>query len=204
MRHADHVKLKPAVGMRFRQRGKLRSFHADVGTGAVSFYSCPVGSISDMRRQMCTYGLFKAYVRHHPAAKECGHTQMCAIEKLVWDNKIQRRQIIAKRSHGTDRQNSFHSEHLQCANIRAIIYLTWRKTMAASVPSQECYAPAFKSADDYRVRRIAERGLQANFPRVGDSRHSIESASAYNSDANRFLRAFISFPFRRSRHSIYP
>src|ERR1700735_1964873 len=98
--------------MRFRQRGKLRSFHANVSSGAMSFYSGPVGSIGDVRCQMRADGLVKAYVRHPPAAKECGHAQMCAIEKLVWDNKIQRRQVIAKRPHGTDRENSFHSEHL--------------------------------------------------------------------------------------------
>src|ERR1700732_2479344 len=121
-------------------------------------------------------GLVQAYMGNHAAAKECGHTQTCSIEKLVWDDEIKRRQIIAERSHRADGKDPFDSKHLQCADVCSVVNLAWRQTVPASVPRQECHAPPFKFASYDRVRWIAERSFHADFARVGESRHCVETA----------------------------
>src|SRR6202050_2268277 len=71
------------------------------------------------------------------------------------------------------------------------------------MPGEESHSAAFQCADNDRVRRIAKRSLHAKLTCIGEPLHAIESASAYNSNANHFLRSSTLFPLRRSRHSIY-
>ena len=168
----------------------------------MGFHSGPVASFSDMSRQVRAGGLVKPDVRHHSAPEECGHAQARAIEELIRDKKIQRRQIIAKRAHGADRENSFNPEHFHGADVCAIVNLARCETVATSMPGQESHPAAFQCADDDRVRRIAKRSLHSKLTCIGEPLHAIESASAYNSNANRFLRVSTLFLFRRSRHSI--
>src|SRR5580658_9738590 len=124
--HANHVEAKLPVCMRFRQGGKLRPFHANVCSGAMSFHTGRIASFSDVRGQDGASRLVESHVSYDSTAKKRCDTQACAIEELVGDYEIERRQIVAKRTDCADGQNSFHSKHLQRAYIRAIIYLAWR------------------------------------------------------------------------------
>src|SRR6202043_1220629 len=94
--HSDHVETKLSIRMRFRQSGKLRAFHANVGAGAMRFHAGRIAGISDVRRQNSASRLVEPDMRHDSAPKKCCRTQPGAIEELVRDHKIERWQIIAK------------------------------------------------------------------------------------------------------------
>jgi phenylalanyl-tRNA synthetase alpha subunit len=48
-------------------------------------------------------------------------TRASAVEKLVGDQKIERRQILAQRAYGADRNDAFHAEHFHRADIGAVV-----------------------------------------------------------------------------------
>ncbi len=123
------------------------------------FHARRVARISNVRRQNRASRLVEPHVRHDSAAKKCCDTQARAVEELIGNHEIERRQIISKRTDRADGKNSLHSKHLQRADIRAVIYLARREAVTASMSRQESHAASLERAGHDGVRGIAERRL---------------------------------------------
>src|SRR5215472_2267037 len=121
-------------------------------------------------------------MRHDSFTEERSGAQARAIEELVGHQKIEWRQIVAKRTHSANGDDSLCSQHLQRENIRAIGYVARRKAMAACVAREKSHAPSFQSPYDESVRSIAERRLYADFSCIRETGHRVETASTDNAD----------------------
>src|ERR1019366_3676297 len=91
--HANHVEMKLAVHVSFRERGKLRAFHADVSAAAMRLYAGLEACVTEHHGELRTYRMIKAHVSHESVTKKSGHAQFCAIIKLVRNQKVHRLHI---------------------------------------------------------------------------------------------------------------
>src|ERR1700736_6567779 len=127
-------------------------------------------------------GLVEADVHSDAAAKESRDAAVRAIEELVGDEKIERREILAKRADGADRNQTLDSEHFHDVNIGTIVDLTRREAMAAAVAGQECHAAASGGGGDDGIRGIAEGSLHVDLARAREIRHMVQAAAADDAD----------------------
>src|ERR1700683_3668351 len=97
------------------------------------FDSRPVARIGQMSGERGASGFAEANVRDDTASEKSGDAPSRAVEKLVRNKKLERRQILAQRSHGAHRNNSLGTKHFQCTDVRAIVDLARRKAVAAPV-----------------------------------------------------------------------
>src|SRR5271169_1190085 len=97
-------------------------------------------------------GLVEADVRDDSVAKESGDAEARAIEELVGDEEIERRQVVAERADCADRDDSLDAQELHCENIGAKIDFAGREAMSASVAREEHHAAAFQRSGDECVR----------------------------------------------------
>src|ERR1700675_878669 len=112
---------------------------------------------------MCASGFVEANVRDYATVcKKSGRAAPRTVEKLIGNQKIKRREIIAERTHRADGYHAFYAKQLQCANIGAIIDVARREAMSPPVPREERNSQPFERPDYDRVRRIAERRLHAH------------------------------------------
>ena len=197
--HADHVETELAVGVRFGEGRKLRAFHAHVCAPAMSFHAGAFARVREMGREMRAGGFVETDMRDDAAAEESGDAAARTVEKLVGNQEIERRKIVAKRAHRAHGNDALDADHFQGADVRAIIDLARRKTMAASMAGEKSDAAAFERAGNDRVRRIAEGCLHANFAPIGKAGHRIEAAAADNADFRPFLLAPSLFCLRHSQ-----
>ena len=135
-----------------------------------------------MRGKRGAGGLVETHVRDDAAAEKSGDAAARAIEKLVRNQEIERRQIFAQRADSADGNNSLGAEHFQSADVRAVVDFARREAMAAAVARQERDALPFERADHDRIGGIAERRLHADFARVGEAGHVVEPAAADDGD----------------------
>src|SRR5580704_7968691 len=105
---------------------------------------------------MRTRRLIESHVRDHASAEKRRHAPTRSVEKLIGDYEIEWRQIIAQRSHSAHRNNPLHSQHLECANIRAVIDFAWSEPVPAPMPRKESHAAPLQQSRDDRVRGFAE------------------------------------------------
>src|ERR1700735_6819 len=83
IRHADHVEAQLPVGMRFRQCGKLRTFHADVRPAAMRFHARALASITESRSQLTAHRMVESDMCDDSIAEKSRRARTSAIEKLI-------------------------------------------------------------------------------------------------------------------------
>ena len=86
--HADHVEIHGAVHGGFGERGKLRTFHADVRTLAMDFNAAMNAGVGEDARDLRTGGLVKGDVGDKASTEECGDAIFCTIDELVGNEKF--------------------------------------------------------------------------------------------------------------------
>ena len=158
------------------------AFHADVGSAAVNLDAHAVARHGELRRKTRAGRLVECDVGHDAAAEKGGFAPFCAVEELIGDEEIHRRIIFAKRAHRADGNDVLDAENFQRIDVGAVIDFARREEMAASVARKKSDAAAFERAHDECIRGIAEGSLDADFTRVGKTRHLIEAAAADDAD----------------------
>src|SRR6202021_2225681 len=148
-------------------------------------------------------GLVEADVSHDAATEKCGDSQARAIEELVGDEEIERRQIIAQRAYRAYGNNSFRAEQLHREDVRAIVDFARREEMAASVAGEKRDTTIFEGPRDKSVRGIAEGSLHADFACAGKAGHAVEAAAADDADLDRFFRAATLFGLGHASIHLY-
>src|SRR5580692_9491617 len=106
---------------------------------------------------------------------------MGAVEKLIGNEELKRRQILAQRAHRAHGNDLLDAEHLHGADVRAIVDFRRRNEVPATVPREKRNALAFQGADYDGLRWIAKGRLDATLTRVGEAAHVIETAAADDS-----------------------
>jgi hypothetical protein len=103
-----------------------------------------------------------------------------AVEKLIWDNKIQGLVFFLQRTHRRHRHDSLNPKLLESMNIGPEIEFARKDTMPAPVPRQKGDLAALEHPAYIRVRRRAERRLHADLFHLRQSGHRIKPAAANN------------------------
>jgi hypothetical protein len=114
-------KRKLAVGVRFRQGGKLRPFHADVGAAAMAFTPTRSQASPACATRVRAGGLVETDVRHHCRRRRTWRRARACGRRTGPGSEIERRKIFAQRAHRADRDDALDAEHLHRADIGAII-----------------------------------------------------------------------------------
>ena len=83
--------------MRFGERRKLRTFHADVGAAAVRLHTGAVAASARCAERCAQVGLSKPTCATMPSLKKVETRCSRAVEELVEDDEIERRQILTQR-----------------------------------------------------------------------------------------------------------
>src|SRR5580704_9225689 len=134
-------------------------------------------------------GLVEADVSHDAATEKCSDAQAGAVEELVGNQEIERRQIIAQRTYRAYGNNSLRAQQFHRENVCAIVDFARREEMATSVAGEKRDATTFERPRDKSVRGIAEGSLHADFACAGKAGHAVEAAAADDADLDRFFRA---------------
>src|SRR5690348_8378311 len=93
--HADDVETKLAIRVRFGERGKLRALHANVRSAAMNFHADARAGISKLSGQISAGRFVEANMSDDAIAEKCGGAKTRAVEELVGNQEIKRRQIVA-------------------------------------------------------------------------------------------------------------
>lgn len=144
--HADHFKSQLPVHLRFRERRKLRPFHANVRPAAVNLYSFVHAAIRQYSSDLPAGWVRQCNMGNKPIAKKCGNTVFGPVEELVRHQKLSGSQIFLQRSHRTYRNNALHPKHLHRVNIRAIINFPGQNAVPAPMPRKKRNPFSFQSA----------------------------------------------------------
>ena len=108
-----------------------------------------------------------------------------AIVELVGDKKIERLQILLQRADRADGDDPLHAKLLHGMDVGAIIDFRREKAMAARMSCEERDALSLERPHDERIRRGAERSLDAQLARVLEARHVVQPAASNDADADR-------------------
>ena len=127
-------------------------------------------------------GLIEAHVRHDAVAKKCGDAQPGAVVKLIGDQKFQRAQILAQRTHRAHRNHARNAGQLHGVEIGAIVDLRRQQAMATGVARQKGDTFAFEHAEHQRIGRLAEWRFHTPFAGALEAGHGVESAAPDNAD----------------------
>src|SRR5277367_2568773 len=113
----------------------------------------------------------KGNVRHNPVTEKCIYTMTSAIEKLVWNDKLEGLVVFLKRTDGGDGDYTLCTQLLEGVNISAKVQLTRKNAVSAPMPRQECNLAPFERTQNKGIRGIAKGSVQADFLRIAQSRH---------------------------------
>ena len=158
--HADDVAAPAfAVHFGFRQCGKLRSFHRQIGAAAMHVDACGFGRGFASVRQARAGWMCNRDMRHAPGAKERLFTCKGAVNELIYNDKIARSHRLAERTAGRDRDHIGHAKPFQRIDIGAVRHGGRRVPMPTPVTRQEGHFHAVQAACQDLVRRCAPRGF---------------------------------------------
>src|SRR5260370_27606631 len=138
--------------------------------------------VSKNARHLAASGVRKRHVNDEPFSKKSGDAILRPVEKLVWDEKLSRTQILLWRTNRAYGDDPLHSQQLHRVNVRAVIDLARQDAMPAAVARQKRHALSFQRAKHDGIGRIAERRFHANLARVRQSAHGIEPAPSADAD----------------------
>src|SRR5579859_213996 len=106
------------------------------------------------------------------------HAAFRAIEQLIGDNEVARRDMLAQAAHGADRNHPLDAQTFQGPDVGAHWKFGRRNAMPAPVTRQKSHRDALDFADRNYVAGIAKGSLHRDLFHVGHALHLIESAAA--------------------------
>src|SRR4029077_6701669 len=107
-----------------------------------------------------------------------------AVEELVGDDDVGRLVLELHRADGRDRDQLLDSQELEAEDVGAVVELGGEQAVAAAVARQEGDGAAVELADDVRVRRLAERRVEAGLLAHHQPLHLIQAAAADHTDTD--------------------
>ena len=185
--HADYVEAQLAIAYAIRPAWKIAGLPCRRRCPRRCAFTPARSQASAMCAERCVQvGLSNPTCATMPPPKKVAMRPPGAIEKLIGDQKIQRRQVVAQRAYRADGNDAFDAEHFHRADVGAVVDVARRIHVAAAVTREKCHALPFQRADDDCVGGIAERSLHADFARIGEAGHGIEAAAADDADLHPF------------------
>src|SRR5215467_591047 len=101
--HANYIKVHRAVHVRFRKSGKLRTFHADVGSAPMSLDAAVHAGVCQNARNLRASRLIERNVRHQAVAKKRRDSTFGTVDELIRYQKLSGSKILLERPYRTYR-----------------------------------------------------------------------------------------------------
>src|SRR5579863_5290171 len=180
--HANHVHAQAAIYIRLRLRGKLRAFHAEIGSAAFPDHARLDASRLDHSGKFRTNGIGESNVRDNAAAEERIYAMAGTVEKLIGDDKLHRLVLLFERPNRRNGDNALDTELLEGVNVGAKIQLARQDSMAASMPRQKCHLAPLEHAADKGVGSRAEWSFYPHLLCFAQAGHGIQPASPDDAD----------------------
>src|SRR5581483_8495895 len=182
---------------------------ANVRAPAMDLHSCMNAGVRKRRRDLRARRLVERHVRDEAPAEKRGRAQLRAVHELIHNQKLAGPKFLFKRAHGADRNDALAAQQLQRVNVRPEVDLTRKNSMSAPMASKKRDTLSFQCSNDDGLGRFSERRFQANFARVRETAHGIESAAADDPDRGfpLFAHTFCVFLFRAGHsllRGVYP
>src|SRR5260370_2701112 len=118
--------------------------------------------IRQYARQLTARRMRKRHVSNDSFSKKSGHAVLRAVEKLVWDEKFSRTQVLLERTDRAYGDDALHAQELHCVDVGAVINLARQNSVPAAVPRPKRDALAFQRAKHDCLLRIADWRSHAN------------------------------------------
>src|ERR1017187_579439 len=131
--HADDIHAQASIDVRFRLGGKLRSFHAQVGSTALADDANFLARRFDHASQFSANRISKGDVGRDAAAEKSVYAMAGTIEELIGDDEVQRFMLFFQRSDGGNGNDAVYSQLLEAVNVGTEIQFAGQDTMAASM-----------------------------------------------------------------------
>ncbi len=127
-------------------------------------------------------GIAESNVRDNAVAEKGVDAMARAVEELVWDHKIEGLVFFFQRAHSRNRNDALDSQLLEAVNIGAEIQFAGQQFVPASMAGQKGDLTPFERAQNVCVGGIAKRCLLAQFVRVAESGHVIQTTAPDNAN----------------------
>ena len=170
VRHPDDVHAPRSVEPRLGQRRKLRAFHADIRAASMDVCADRLHGVGGDASELRTNRMGERHVRREAAAEKRADARLCAIEKLVGDDDIERRVFGLEAADRAGRDDALRSQQLESKDVCPEVELRWKQTVTRAVPRQKRDPLSAERAEEIRTRRIAERRCSASVPRGPSAR----------------------------------
>src|SRR5690349_2935684 len=105
------------------------------------------------------------------------HAASGAVEQLIGNNEIARRDMLAQATHSADRNQPLDAQAFQSPDIGAHRQFSRRNAMTAPVTRQKRHRDALYLANRDDIAGVTKGGLHGDLLHVGHTLHLIESAA---------------------------
>src|SRR5262249_10223745 len=107
------------------------------------------------------------------------------VDELVRNDRVPRSDLLFEAPDGGGRQEGVAAQHLEAADVRAVVDFRRSETMAAAMARAEDHRRAREAPDEIGVGGFAERRIEFLFAEVFDARQIVDAASADQPDPAR-------------------
>ena len=156
--HPDHAASPGTVQFAFRLGGELRPFHHHVGAATrhrqAQFARRLLHRIANARTDRMRH----RDMRDNPIAEEAFLPRKAAVDKLIHNHEMPRRQFRLQAADRRQRQNIGHAGPLQRVDIGAVIQMRRRDRMPAAMPGQEHATHPGQPPEQQLIRRRTPGG----------------------------------------------
>src|SRR5262249_30946472 len=161
--HADHVGSPGAVKPRLRARGELRPLHAEIRPALMDAGALLARRARKRRAKLGANGIGETYVCDDAAAEKRAWPLRRAVDELIGDDDVARRDLLLQTADGADRDNALDTELFHREDIGAEVDFGGQRNVAAAMPGQKNDARAVERSRDEDIGRTAERRGHADF-----------------------------------------
>jgi cysteine-rich repeat protein len=181
-RHADHRGAERAVEVGLGLRRELGALHADVGAALARRQAELAALRAEQPRLLGAERAVEGDVGDDAVAEERRGPALRPVEDLVGDDEVQRRQLLAQRADGADRQQPLDAERLERPDVGAHVDLGGQQDVAAAVAREEGALHSAELADRHGPGGLAERRLDLDRAHAAQPGDLVESGAAEDSD----------------------
>src|SRR5215813_5331872 len=182
--HSNDRHAPRTIDLGFSSRRERRSFHAQIGSAPVNGDSVDGGSSCFFEHvaEVSTYRIGKTSMGGYSVTKESGCAVASAVKELVWQDYVQRLQLLFEGADRARRDDPFHAQQFHAVDVGPEWDFSGNQPVALSVPGQKCHARSAQLTKDEVIRGATKRRVYRDLFYLGERCHLVYSTSAYDPD----------------------